>query len=130
LAKLIVRRDPDWKSLLSISTANGSEKALLVTWHKIQSPRLASASTIAGRSLVCDKSVKGNRTTTTEPAASKPMPHPPRDDSSRTTRPRSRVPSPRNGIRLHGRGWLLERASLREDGSVPGVGRRRFHRSR
>lgn len=57
--------------------ARESAYGLLVTWHKIQSPRPASASTTAGRSFDCDKLLNGNRTNTMAPAEDGTTPRPP-----------------------------------------------------
>lgn len=57
--RLVTCSEPCWKSAASRTTAVLSAYGLLVTWHKIQSPRPTLASTTAGRSLVCDKSEKG-----------------------------------------------------------------------
>jgi len=63
---------------------------LLVIWQRIQSPRPASASTTAGRSLDAVRSENGKWTMTTCPAANVPMRPPPRHDSSpRRAPPRS-----------------------------------------
>ena len=62
---------------------------LLVTWQRTQSPRPASANTTVGRSLVPDRSEKGNRTITTKPAAGGPKLHPlPGDPNRPQVRPR------------------------------------------
>src|SRR5258706_8154988 len=68
--------------VFSILIACESLLGCLVTWHKIQSPRLAFARIIAGRDLVCDRSEKGKRTSTMAPAAGRTTPRPPRAGSN------------------------------------------------
>src|SRR5689334_23083279 len=82
-----------------------SAYALLVIWHRIQSPRPADASTTAGRNFDCDKSEKGNGTRTIAPAGGTTMLRLPRGDSSPRRAPlhsaalsrRSAAPGPPRG---------------------------------
>ena len=74
-AYLVRIKLPEMKSESFISTARESAYALLVIWHKIQSSRSTPASTTAGRSLLADKSEKGNLTRTIDPTEGETMPH-------------------------------------------------------
>ena len=75
-------RDPERATVSPIATALASSYDLLVTWHRILSPRPAWASTMAGRSFARERSENGNRTSTTAPTAGAPTPRLPPADSS------------------------------------------------
>src|ERR1017187_2675787 len=74
-AQLVAPSEPVAELASSSLMASASPYALLVTWHRIQSPRPAPARTAAGRSFVCDRSENGNRTRITAPAAGGTTPH-------------------------------------------------------
>ena len=81
-AKLTARSEPEAKLSLVSAIARVSPYELLVIWHKIQSPRPASASTTVGRRFARDRSEKGKGTRTIVLAVGVTSPHPPRAGSS------------------------------------------------
>ena len=100
--KVVVSKLPNVCFLASPSASNLEilhaviSDELLVIWERSTSPRSNDAKTSAGRTFWLVKSVKGIGTTTTSPATSPSMPHPPQGKTnlpSKSYEPRAtRIP--------------------------------------